>query len=171
MSNTFTLKTAQIIDTCLRIHSEMWSVIFPFPCHCHLHIYKKRALFILHSPATSILLIVFPLQKKIKLWNPFKNKIHQEYRYIEQIKAQLIWLKRWGDHEGSRGLFLFPTHIPPSHRFSLLLHQSHPTKSSLSSGKILTALMVLGNKCENDYRGIFWIMMLMWRWWWWRWGW
>lgn len=81
------LKSAWIIDW--RIHSEMWSVIFSssLPCHCHLYIYKKRAIFILPSPATSTLLTAFLLKKKTKQWDLFKNKTCPEYKYLEQTKA------------------------------------------------------------------------------------
>lgn len=121
----------------------MWTATFlVFSCHCHLHI-DRNYIHPAHSSISTSLTALL-LKKKIKQWNPFKNKIHQEYKCIDEIKALCIWLKQWVR-------VLFPpisSSLPP---------MPFPTRPSASPGKILRVLLVLGNKMG----GIFWVMMMM----------
>lgn len=92
----------------------MWTATFlVFSCRCHLHV-DRSYIHPAHS-STSTLLTALLLKKKIKQWNPFKIKIHQEYKCIGEIKEQHIWLKQW-----VRGVeSCFPPYIPPSHQCPL----------------------------------------------------
>lgn len=104
---------------------------------CHLHIYKKRAIFILYSPATSILLTEFLLKRKLSRGILSKIKSTRNTNICNTTDKSIVYLvKEVRDHRGTEP-YIFYTYILLSHQFSLLLHPPNSTKLLCHLEKVL----------------------------------